>query len=225
MTDYEWVALVPMRHESERVPGKNYRPLAGRPLFHYVLETLARVEAIDLIVVDTDSQPVMKGIESGFPHVRLLDRPEHLRAGDVPMNEVLAHDLEQVHSRYYLQTHSTNPLLKAKTIEEAIAVFKANEANCDSLFGVTRLQSRLWSAQGEPLNHDPRELLRTQDLKPVFEENSCLYLFKRDAFLEGENRLTARSMMFEVSASEAWDIDNETDYAVVDCLLRQHQGL
>jgi CMP-N-acetylneuraminic acid synthetase len=214
-----------MRHISERVPGKNHRPLAGKPLFHYILETLSAIDEVDLVVVDTDSPPVKAGIAETFPDVKVLERPDHLRGGTVAMNAVIAHDVEHVISRYYIQTHSTNPLLTPKTIKGAMARLLEYEDQSDSLFGVTRLQTRLWDENSEPINHDPGQLLRTQDLPPVFEENSCLYLFKRTAFLADSNRLSRRSRMFEIPAWEAWDIDDELDFAVVDCLIRQQIGL
>ena len=89
-------ALVPMRHHSQRVPGKNYRPLAGKPLFHYIIETLLNVPEIGQVVVDTDSEPVMQSLRKDFPQVLYIDRPENLRADDIAMNEILKHDTAQV---------------------------------------------------------------------------------------------------------------------------------
>ena len=114
------VALVPMRHHSQRVEGKNYREVAGKPLYQHILHTLESCPEVSEIVVDTDSQQIMAGIKEVFPRVKLIDRPEHLRAEDTPMNEVLLHDTKQVAADLYLQTHSTNPLLSAKTISSAI---------------------------------------------------------------------------------------------------------
>src|SRR5512147_921352 len=99
-------ALVPMRHHSQRVPGKNYRPLAGKPLFHHIIETLLAVPEIGHIAVDTDSEPVMQGLRTNFPGVQIIERPEELRADDIPMNEILLHDVGLVPADYYLQTHS-----------------------------------------------------------------------------------------------------------------------
>ena len=131
------VALVPMRHHSQRVPGKNYRNLAGKPLYQHIIETLLAVPEINEIVVDTDSQPVMNGLRENFPQVKLIDRPEHLRADDMPMNEILIYDAEQFPAEFYLQTHSTNPLLKAETISDAIQAFRNNYPKLDSLFSVS----------------------------------------------------------------------------------------
>ncbi|HEX6032852.1 MAG TPA: acylneuraminate cytidylyltransferase family protein [Anaerolineales bacterium] len=214
-------ALIPMRHHSQRVPGKNYRPLAGKPLFHHIVETLLSVPEVSGIVVDTDSEPVMDGLRRQFPQVRIIERPEHLRADSVPMNDILIHDTAQVQADFYLQTHSTNPLLKPETVSRAIQSLITNYANYDSLFSVTRLQTRLYFQDGRAINHDPMVLIQTQDLPPVYEENSCLYLFTRDNLIKRHHRIGAKPMMFEIDASEAWDIDEELDFAITDFLLRR----
>ena len=212
-----------MRHHSQRVPGKNYRLLAGKPLFHHIIETLLSVPEIDRIVVDTDSEPVMDGLRRFFPSVELIDRPEHLRADDVPMNEILLHDTQQFPANFYLQTHSTNPLLKAETVSRAIQAFHAGYPKLDSLFSVTRLQTRLYDQHGQAINHNPRELIQTQDLPPVYEENSCIYIFNRANLAEKRHRISDHPLMFEISANEAWDIDEELDFAICDFLLRRQK--
>jgi CMP-N-acetylneuraminic acid synthetase len=216
------VALVPMRHHSQRVPGKNYRPLAGKPLFHHILETLLAVPAIDRVVVDTDSEPVMDGLRRDFPQVVIINRPESLRADDVPMNDILLHDTGQVQADFYLQTHSTNPLLRAGTVSRAIETFLAAYPAKDSLFSVTRLQTRLYDQHGRAINHDPSVLIQTQDLPPVYEENSCLYLFTRQNLLVRHHRIGAHPILFEIDPAEAWDIDEELDFAITDFLMRQN---
>ena len=213
------VALVPIRHHSQRVPGKNYRLLAGKPLYQHIIETLLSVPAISSIVVDTDSEPVISGLQRDYPQVVILPRPENLRADTISMNEILLYDTSQVEADFYLQTHSTNPLLRPKTITKAIQTFLADYPTHDSLFSVTRLHTRLYDQHGDALNHDPNKLLQTQDLPPVYEENSCIYIFTRDNLELRRNRLGERPIMFEVSADEAWDIDEELDFAIADFLM------
>jgi len=215
------VAFVPMRHHSQRVPGKNYRLLAGKPLFHHVVETLLAVPEIAEILVDTDSDPIMDGVRQYFPQVTVLPRPEHLRADDVPMNDILIHDTAQVQADFYLQTHSTNPLLKPQTVSRAIQSLITSYPNYDSLFSVTRLQTRLYDGHGQAINHDPKVLIQTQDLPPVYEENSCLYIFTRENLLRRHHRIGQKPIMFEIDAEEAWDIDEELDFAITDFLLRR----
>jgi CMP-N-acetylneuraminic acid synthetase len=216
------VALVPMRHHSQRVPGKNYRILAGKPLFHHIVETLLAVPEVAEVLVDTDSDPVMDGLRRHFPQVKIINRPEPLRADDVPMNDILIHDTAQIQADFYLQTHSTNPLLKAETVSRAIQSLITNYPNYDSLFSVTRLQTRLYFQDGRAINHDPKVLIQTQDLPPVYEENSCLYIFTRENLLKRHHRIGEKPMMFEIDADEAWDIDEELDFAITDFLLRRN---
>jgi CMP-N-acetylneuraminic acid synthetase len=212
-------ALVPMRHHSQRVPGKNYRPLGGKPLYRHIVETLLACPEIARVVVDTDSEPVIQGLCADFPQVLVLERPEHLRLDHTSMNEILAHDTSQVEADFYLQTHSTNPLLEPETISRAVQTFLAEYPAYDSLFSVTRIQTRLWDQLGRAINHNPAVLIQTQNLPPVYEENSCLYIFTRENLLKRRNRLGERPLMFEIEAAEAWDIDEELDFAIVDFLM------
>jgi len=214
------VALVPMRHDSVRVPGKNYRPIAGKPLYHHILETLLACPEITQVVVDTDSPVILEGLAKDFPTVTALVRPEHLRADTIPTNEILMHDTSHYPADFYLQTHSTNPLLRPQTVSRAIQTLITQYPAYDSLFGVTRLQTRLWDELGRAINHNPAVLLRTQDLPPIYEENSCIYLFTRETLVQKRNRLGDRPLMFEIPAEEAWDIDEEIDFTVADVLLR-----
>ena len=218
------VALVPMRHHSQRVPEKNYRLLGGKPLFHYVIEALLACAEIDQIVVDTDSQPVMDGLREHFPQVVVIERPELLRADATSMNEVLLHDTAQVEADFYLQTHSTNPLLRPETLRGAVRTFLDNYPAYDSLLSVTRWQTRLWDQLGRAINHNPAILLQTQDLPPVYEENSCIYIFTRQTLVARRNRLGERPYLFEIEAAEAWDIDEELDFEIVDFLMKKGIG-
>jgi len=217
------VALVPMRHHSQRVPGKNYRQLAGKPLFHFIIETLLAVSGIDQVVVDTDSEPVMDGLRRHFPQVTIINRPENLRAVDIPMNEILLHDTAQVQADFYLQTHSTNPLLRPETVSRAIKTFLEAYPEKDSLFSVTRWKTRLYDQHGAAINHDPSVLIQTQDLPPVYEENSCLYLFTRQNLVEKHHRIGENPILFEIDPDEAWDIDEELDFEITDFLMRRKE--
>ncbi len=217
------VALLPMRHHSQRVPGKNYRPLAGRPLFHHVLESLLACPRIQQVVIDTDSSLISEQVRSSFPQVRLLERPPHLRDGRVSMNRVLLHDVEQVPADIYLQTHSTNPLLTTATISRALERFRQARPHYDSLFSVCPLQVRLWDGRGRPLNHDPDYLLPTQELEPIYQENSCLYIFTAESLQAAGNRIGRRPLMFVMDPLESWDIDQELDFEIAQFLFLKYR--
>jgi CMP-N-acetylneuraminic acid synthetase len=208
-----------MRHASERVAGKNYRILGDRPLYHHIVETLLACPYISEVCIDTDSPFILYDAPKHFP-VKLLERPEHLRSGHEPMNNILLYDVSQIEADYYIQTHSTNPLLSTKTVTKAIEEFLGSDEH-DTLFGVTRLQTRLYNTQGNPVNHNPDELLRTQDLPPIFEENSTMYIFSKEILKERGNRIGYHPIMFEVSQEEAVDIDEEIDFIMAEVLYKQ----
>jgi CMP-N-acetylneuraminic acid synthetase len=218
------VALVPMRHHSQRVRNKNFRDLAGKPLFHYIIETLSACPEIDSIVVNTDSQPIQEDLAAHYPQATVLVRPSELCADDIPMNDILLYDTEHVPADLYLQTHSTNPLLKAETVSKAIHDFLDKRDEYDSLFSVTRLQTRLWDRFTQPINHDPEVLLQTQDLPPVYEENSCIYIFTADNLRARRNRIGRKPLMFETPVEEALDIDEESDFLIADLLMKNRKG-
>jgi CMP-N-acetylneuraminic acid synthetase len=223
------VAFMPMRHSSERVSGKNYRDLDGAPLFHHMVRTLSACPEVRQVVIDTDSPTVAAQCAEHFPDVLVLERPDHLLGGDVAMTEILRHDASVVDSDWYLQTHSTSPLLKSSTISAGLAALEAALDAAldthDSLFSVTRLQTRLYDADFAPVNHDPAVLLRTQDLPPLYEENSGMYIFSREQ-IAGGRRFGDRPLLFEIDPLEATDIDVEADFVLADTLHRlQREGL
>ncbi len=219
------VAFMPIRHSSERVPGKNYRDLDGAPLFHHMVRTLSACPEVRRVAIDTDSPTVAAQCAEHFPDVEVIDRPEHLLGGDVPMTEILRHDASVVDSDWYLQTHSTSPLLRSSTISAGLAALEAALDAHDSLFSVTRLQTRLYDAEFAPVNHDPAVLLRTQDLPPLYEENSGMYVFSREQIAAGR-RFGDRPLLFEIDPLEATDIDEEPDFVLAEALHRlQREGL
>jgi CMP-N-acetylneuraminic acid synthetase len=218
MPDPHIAAILPMRHDSERVKGKNYRPLGGRPLYHHIVATLEACPSISEVVIDTDSELIAADAHAAFPEIRVIMRPDEIRGGEVDMNLVLLNDVAQVPADLYVQTHSTNPLLRAETVARAIATYLGDRDGHDSLFTVTALQTRLYTADGRAINHDPAVLLRTQDLPAVMEENSCLYVFTAQTLQRTGTRIGERPLLFPIDREEAWDIDEEIDWKVVEAL-------
>jgi len=217
-----FLAIVPMKAHSERVPDKNIRDFNGKPLFYWIFKTLSQVSAISKTVLDTDSERIADMVMEYFPGVVVSMRPERLRGDFVSTNALIEHILKLFPGQeFFLQTHATNPCLHAVTIRRAIDVFMADTEH-DSLFSVTRLQTRLFDKTFKPLNHDPYRLLRTQDLDPVYEENSNLYLFSRSSFAETGGRIGKKPLLFEMHRLEAYDIDTEEDFVVAQILHKKY---
>ncbi|WP_269618886.1 acylneuraminate cytidylyltransferase family protein [Zhongshania sp. BJYM1] len=213
------VALLPMKANSDRVKGKNFRILAGKPLFQWILDALLAVPDIDCVVINTDAKHIL--LENGLvPSDRVIirERKAGLCGDFVSMNLILEDDISEVDSELYLMTHTTNPLISSDTIKNALKRFKSCEATHDSLFSVNKVQTRFYREDMTPVNHNPAELVRTQDLEPWFEENSCLYLFTRESFSKTNARIGKSPMMFITPALESVDIDEPEDWVMAEAL-------
>lgn len=222
-------ALLPIKQNSERVKGKNFRDLCGKPLYAWILETLLSCEEIDEVVIDTDSESFIEELHQKYPAVRTLLRPEAIRGGAVSMNLIIQHDMSQCpDTDLFIQTHTTNPLLTKKSIDSAIRMFRQRTEDYDSLFSVNRIQARTYWRDGSAINHVLGELKRTQDLEPIFEENSNFFLFTRDSFQKTASRLGSKPFLFETKPMESLEIDEEEDFQfvqlVMNALLQRKQA-
>ncbi len=211
----EIIALLPMKANSERVRGKNFRDFNGKPLFKWILDTLLEVEEIDRVVINTDAREILA--ENGLvetDRVVIRDRKPEICGDMVSMNLVLADDVSNIDSSVYLMTHTTNPLLSAATIRGAIKKFQEAQSNvlADSLFTVNKVQTRFYREDCSAVNHDPDNLVRTQDLEPWYEENSNLYIFTRESFKATSARIGKKPIMYEESRFESIDIDDQEDW-------------
>lgn len=216
-------ALLPMKGNSERVPNKNLKLFNGKPLYHWIMQSLLASKYIDQIVVNTDSQAIKSDIEQHFSNrdVLIENRPEPLVGDYVSMNKIIGHDISRYPADLYLQKHSTNPLLRATTIDAALEkmIGFVQTQQYDSIFSVTKIQTRLYNAQGAAFNHNPQELIRTQDLDPLFEENSNFFIFSKSSFEKaGEKRIGIEPWMFEMNKIEAMDIDEKEDFLIAEAI-------
>jgi len=220
------IAYVILKGHSERVPGKNFRELGGRPLYRWVLDTLLSVPAIERVVLDTDAEPQLR--EAGLPtdpRLTIRRRPSRLRGDDVTANTLIEGALADgaLDGDVLLMTHPTNPFLSAGTVKAALSTFRRvrRDGSGDSVFTVTRHQTRFYREDGSPVNHDPNKLMPTQALEPWFEENSNLYLFDSASFESSGSRVGRRPVLFETPQRESLDIDTPDDWAMAEVIAAQ----
>lgn len=215
------VALLPMKANSQRVKGKNFRALQGKPLFKWILDSLLAIDEIDEVIINTDARAILN--ENGLvesDRVRIRDRKPELCGDEVSMNLILADDIAATGADTYLMTHTTNPMLKPSTIQTALNDYKAGVADgsADSLFTVNKIQTRFYRADGSPVNHDPDNLIQTQDLEPWYEENSNLYIFSGASFASTNARIGAKPILHVMDQIEAVDIDTMEDWALAEAV-------
>lgn len=208
------VALLPMKANSTRVPNKNFKNFAGKPLFRWMLDTLLSISEIDLIIINTDAKHII--LKCGLPsdkRIIIRERRTDLCGDSISMNRIIEDDIKFVAADIYLMTHTTNPLLSRASIMTAIKQFSsALRIHADSLFTVDKIQARFYKSNAVPINHDPEKLLPTQELEPWYKENSNLYLFTTDSFSQTKARIGINPVMFESSLLDSVDIDTQDDW-------------
>ena len=220
------VALMPMKANSERVRGKNFRDFGGKPLFYWMLDTLKSVVEIDTVVINTDARKILA--EKGLieeKNVIIRDRKSEICGDFVSMNTIINDDIQNIEADIYLMTHTTNPFLSKKSVKDAISKFKIALKNgkADSLFTVNKIQERLYDANVNTLNHDPDNLIRTQDLEPWYQENSNLYLFTKESFSQTKARIGKKPMMLETAHYESIDIDTPDDWDLAEVMVEYYR--
>jgi len=208
-----------MKGHSERVPGKNLKEFFGKPLLYWILESLDQSDWISSTVINTDSEVIAETARKYFD-VKIHMRPDYLLTiTSNEANQIMEYDINKTDADYYLQTHSTNPLLTTETINRSIEDF-LSQTKHDSLMSVTALQSRYYWPDGRGINHDPKKLIKTQELPPIYEENSCIYMFSRAMFLDKKNRIGDNPLLFPINPIEAVDIDEESDFLIAESIKR-----
>jgi len=203
-------AIVPIKRHSQRVPFKNFRDFNGKPLYHWIITTLIKTERVNDIVINTDSVYEINKT-SDFSDVILSERPKKLRGDHISMNEIISYEVSKHDSDVFIQTHCTNPLLKSKTIDAGIDLFESQQET-DSLLTVTKHQKMFYKDDFEPINHDPYNLIRTQDLPPIYENNSNMFIFTEDTLQKTDARIGLNPTYYEIDEIESIDIDTESDY-------------
>ena len=218
-------ALIPIKHTSERVPGKNYRDFNGKPLFYWIINTLLNSTYINKIIIDTDSPTIKEQVPKYFHEhmesIVIYERPKHLHGGHVATNDLFVNVIQELNldADYFFQTHTTNPLLKTSTINNAIESFlKKKEEGYESLFSVKTHHTRFYDKNGYDMNHNRFKLIPTQELDPIYEENSCMYIFTKKSLTTFNARIAENAFLFKMSDIESTDIDWEDDFKIAELL-------
>lgn len=208
------VAVVPVKLNNERLPGKNVRRLGGKPLICYCLETLLELTEINGVYVYCSSREISPFLPNG---VTFLERAARLDSPRSNFTEIFTEFIKTIKSDIYVYAHATAPFVSAKTIRGAISAVLRGEY--DSAFCAEKIQDFLWRG-GKPLNFDARRLPRSQDLPVIYRETSGVYVFSKNTFRAYRSRVGAKPLIIEVGRREAVDINTEEDFNFAEFMLK-----
>ncbi|MBE5910012.1 acylneuraminate cytidylyltransferase family protein [Pseudobutyrivibrio sp.] len=207
------VAIMPIKLKNERCPGKNTRLLGDKPLLQYELDSLKETGLCDSINVYCSSEDVVPFLPEG---VNFIKRPEVLDLPTSNFTQIFETFMNEVDADIYVYAHATAPFITVETMKNCIEAVKSGEH--DSAFCALKLQDYLWQ-DGKPLNFDAQNIPRTQDLTPIYQETSGVYVFTKEVFEKKRRRIGDNPYVSEVSFKEAVDIDNPEDFVLAERLV------
>lgn len=206
------VAIMPIKLNNERCPGKNTRLLGGKPLLQHELDNLKKTGLLNNIIVYCSDEAIIPFLPEG---VNFLQRPVYLDLPTSNFTQIFESFMSKQDADIYVYAHATAPYITVDTMKQCIEAVKSGKF--DSAFCAVKLQDYLWQ-DGNPLNFDPENLPRTQDLKPIYQETSGVYVFTKEVFEKYHRRIGMHPFIKEVSFKEAVDIDNPEDFILAEAL-------
>ncbi len=212
-------ALIPIKRNSQRIPNKNFLEINSKPLFFWIIDSLLNSEFVDEIVINYDDDYTLQEVSKYFDSIKFCKRPDKLLGDDISMNKIIESSLKDCTNETIIQVHTTSPLLKTKTIDKAI---KFHLDKKQDIFSVNKLYERFYDKDLRPINHDINTLVQTQDLEPLYVENSAFYIFTKENFRQNNNRINDKSDIFEVIFPENIDIDNFEDFELARIFLEKN---
>ncbi len=207
------VAIMPIKLKNERCPGKNTRILGNKPLLAHELDSLKETGLCDSINVYCSDDAVVPFLPGD---VNFIKRPEYLDLPTSNFNQIFDNFMDTIDADIYVYAHATAPFITVETMRQCIEAVKSGDY--DSAFCASKIQTFLWK-NGEPLNFDASNLPRTQDLEPIYQETSGVYVFTKEAYRKCGRRIGMKPFIKEVSFKETIDIDNPEDFDLAEALV------
>ncbi len=209
------IGFVCIKLNSERLPNKNIKLLNNKPLCTYIFNTLLKIKELDTIYVYCSDYKIMEYIENN-EKIIFIKRDEKYDTNETTVNDLLISFSKLVNADYYIMCHTTSPFTNHKSIQSALNILFTG--GYDSVFSVIKTQTFMWNINKIPLNFDINNIPRTQDLDPVYLENSGFYIFNRKDIIKG-NRIGSNPYLYEVNNIESIDIDYEYDFKIAELVL------
>lgn len=204
---------MPIKLKNERCPGKNTRVLGEKPLLQHELDNLKKTGLCDSVNVYCSEETVRSFLPQG---VNFVKRPAFLDLPTSNFTQIFENFMDTIDSDIYVYAHATAPFITVETMKQCIVAVKSGEY--DSAFCAIKLQDYLWK-NGEPLNFDAANIPRTQDLEPIYQETSGVYVFTKEVFKNYKRRIGKKPFIKEVSFKESIDIDNPEDFYLAEALV------
>lgn len=218
------IAFIPVRGGSKSIPLKNIKPFCGKPLVCWNIEALENCDAVDEIIIATDSQEIESTIKKfNYKKTRIYQRSAE-NASDTASTESVM--LEYIQNKklnpdaIFILAQATSPLTQSIHFTEALQMYQEN--HFDSILSCVRNKRFFWNANGTSLNYDFQNRPRRQDFEGMFMENGAFYINTVKNILDSKNRLSGKIGIYEMPEYTATEIDEADDWIILENLMHRH---
>lgn len=207
------VALIPVKLNNERVPNKNIKKFSdGTPLINLIQDACLNSKCVNETYIYCSSEDILPYLKDG---IHFLKRPAYLDGNNANSNDIIKEFIKAVDADVYVETHVTGPFTKSESIDACVNAV-VNEGY-DSAFLAKCIREFMW-VDGMPMNFDPDNFPRTQDLKPIFSEAPGAYVFTRKSFETYGRRVGKNPYIHEIDEIESRDIDYPEDFEIANAI-------
>lgn len=212
------VSFIPIKLNNQRLPGKNLLELNGMPTCNYIFNTISKVDMIDEKYVYCSDETIQQYMPE---ELIFKKRDPYLDGYEIKGLQIIEKFIEDVDADIYVLTHVTQPFTKAESIKKALG--KVVSGEYDSAFSAVVLQDYMWK-DGKPFNYDMKNIVRTQDLTPIYMETGAFFIFRKEVFTELGQRIGNKPYIYEIDQFEAVDIDTAEDFEFAKVVAQYLEG-
>lgn len=213
----KFIGYVTVRLDSKRVPQKSIREVGGIPLIGRAIATLNQVDAISDTILYCSDEKIKEYIDPDQRYT-FIKRSRHLDSDETTFNDVLESIIDKLDTDFIVFLSCTSPFIKAATIQNMI--YQIENSGYDSAFAATEAKTFCWF-NNKPLNYNPSNVPRTQDIEPVIIEASSLYIFQKELFKTNKRRIGFNPYIKIVDTFEGWDIDTPDDLKMAELIAER----
>lgn len=229
MSKNNYTAFIPVRAGSKSIKLKNIRPIAGKPLVCWTIEAACGCDAITEVYISTDGEVIRQCVKE---HLNEFSHPEKIRffdrdpstATDTASTESAMEDFaSKTAFEHIVLIQATSPLLTARDLSKGIDIYEND--GYDSVLSVVEQKRFHWAKDASggyvPTNYDYKNRPRRQEFDGYFVENGAFYITSAQAFKESRCRLSGKIGVCEMPESTYYEIDEPSDWVIIENLLKQ----
>ena len=221
------IAFIPVRGGSKSIPLKNIKLINGKPLVYWTALAAYNASCVDKIVIATDSKEIKDTVLTfNFNKLEVYNRDPQNAQDTSSTESVMLEYIKKAELNpkdNFILIQATSPLLKSEYIDKMFETLKNSDA--DSIFSAVREKQFHWIETQEgvkPINYDYKNRPRRQDFQGILAENGACYINSVENILKDNCRLSGKIIAFEMPAETAYEIDEESDWIIVEELMKSN---